>query len=580
MRRGITGSMFRLLVVAASAAAAAVPVAPVAGADPEGADRVETPVRIASPVTSVDESVVRVRVPLPDSVGAQPAACDWLSYLRYRDANGPSVAAEADRILIAQPGILEGAGAFDSVARNTVAAAARRGEHIEFWALDRRSNCLDDHTGVRAGLAAHNYDVALDYYYHHRPVDGHTFAGFLGNDQVAWLANVGIAQTITDEYDLLVHELPDPALRERKVLCGGHSLGGVVTAFFADADFGGTPGYRQCAGYFALDTAISPTLSALSGLPSPWSILPSGGLDYEATQAALRSGVAPRTLNLPVLIGPETMTLLGIVGLAADVDPDGQSHLAAALPRTPNLDTTLRFLFSRDATTFAAGSPSVRQFRLTNAAVLGALMGNASQPLAFLQTSPGFFDGGPVRDKDFPLPQDLAHNPALTPLTRAALGPDTLGIPDQPDGPLYTWRNYDRITAPGATVYRDSAGKPYATPETEVTDIGELARSLAAQPLPFTEDYFPTKLATDIFQVDDPQIARLLVHPEGVTAHPTINLLGGSGLVIGNGPPRSGRLVIAPGYHHLDVLTASAQQNNHRPEPISTSLADFAVDPR
>ena len=58
------------------------------------------------------------------------------------------------RILVAQPGILEGAGAFDSVARNTVAAAAKNGKHIEFWALDRRSNCLEDHTGVQAGLAA------------------------------------------------------------------------------------------------------------------------------------------------------------------------------------------------------------------------------------------------------------------------------------------------------------------------------------------------------------------------------------------------------------------------------------------
>ncbi|WP_235747016.1 hypothetical protein [Nocardia coffeae] len=577
MRRGVTGSVSRLLVVAASAVAAAVPVAPGAGADPAGTDRVETPVHIASPVGSVDESVVRVHIPLPNSIGPHPAACDWLSYLRYRDANGPSAAAAADRILIAQPGILEGAGAFDSVARNTVAAAARNGAHIEFWALDRRSNCLDDHTGVRAGLAAHDYDVAIDYYYHHRPVEGHTFAGFLGNDQVGWLANVGIAQTITDQYDLLVHELPDPALRQRKVLCGGHSLGGVVTAFFADAEFGGNPGFRQCAGYFALDTAISPSLSALSGLPSPSAILPSGGLDYEATQAALRSGVAPRTLNLPVLIGPETMTLLGIVGLAADVDPGGLSHLAAALPLTPNLDTTLRFLFSRDAAAFATGSPSVRQFRLTNSAVLGALLGNASQPLAFLQTSPGFFDGGPVRDKDFPLPQDLAHNPALTPLTSAALGPDTLGIPDEPGGPLYTWRNYDRIGAPGAPVYRDRAGKPYATPETEVTDIGELARSLAEQPLPFTEDYFPTKLATDLFQASDPQISRLLVHPEGTTANPTINLLGGSGLVVANGVPRSGRLVVAPGYHHLDVLTAAADQNDRRPEPISTALADFAI---
>ena len=98
--------------------------------------------------------------------------------------------------------------------------------------------------------------------------------------------------------------------------------------------------------------------------------------------------------------------------------------------------------------------------------------------------------------------------------------------------------------------------------------------------MPFTEDYFPTKLATDLSQVSDPQIARLLAHPEGITANPTIDLLGGSGLVVANGLPRTGRVVIAPGYHHIDVLTAAAEQNDRRPEPISTALAGFAVGVR
>jgi hypothetical protein len=40
-------------------------------------------------------------------VGIHPAACDWLSYLRYRDSEGPAASADADRILVAQPGILD-----------------------------------------------------------------------------------------------------------------------------------------------------------------------------------------------------------------------------------------------------------------------------------------------------------------------------------------------------------------------------------------------------------------------------------------------------------------------------------------
>ncbi|GAM51485.1 hypothetical protein NSK11_contig00281-0001 [Nocardia seriolae] len=38
-----------------------------------------------------------------------------------------------------------------------------------------------------------------------------------------------------------------------------------------------------------------------------------------------------------------------------------------------------------------------------------------------------------------------------------------------------------------------------------------------------------------------------------------------------------GETVTARGYHNLDVLTAAAQQNDGRPEPISTALAEFAT---
>jgi hypothetical protein len=193
-------------VLPVPAAAAATP--------PQDVTRTETPVVSHSPVTSVLESVVRVRIPLPASAGPHPADCDWLAYLRYRDASGPARSADADKILIAQPGILEGAGAFDSVARNTVARAAAEGKHIEFWALDRRSNCLEDHTGIDAGLAAGDVHPAIDYYYHHAVENGRTFAGFAGSDSLGWLANVGIAQTVRDEYDLMTEELPDQALRK------------------------------------------------------------------------------------------------------------------------------------------------------------------------------------------------------------------------------------------------------------------------------------------------------------------------------------------------------------------------------
>jgi hypothetical protein len=98
-----------------------------------------------------------------------------------------------------------------------------------------------------------------------------------------------------------------------------------------------------------------------------------------------------------------------------------------------------------------------------------------------------------------------------------------------------------------------------------------------ANPLDFTEQYFPTKLVTDIYQAGSPQISRQVAHPDGIAANPTINLLGGEGLVVGNGATPSGVTVVAPGYHHLDVLTAAPIQNSGQPEVVSTSLAAFAT---
>jgi hypothetical protein len=542
---------------------AAAPATARAGQEAPAGTRVEVPVHTSSPITGVTESEVSVYAPLPDSFGAHPAACDWLSYLRYRDTDGPSDAAEADRILVAQPGILEGAGAFDSVARNTVTAAAAQGRHIEFWALDRRSNCLEDATGRRAALAAHDPGLAVDYYYRGKSADGRTFAGYADNAQLGWLGGVGIQQTVQDEYDLLAEELPSQALRREKVLCGGHSLGGTITGFFATWDFGGHPGYEQCGGYFALDTTISTSLSSLSGMPALSTVLPDPGLGYAATQAALDAGAVPRSLRLPALINPETMNLLGIAGLYADLAPTAESTLAVDAS-DPDVDTTERMLFSRNLVNFLTGTPSVKDFRLTDSAALGALLDNNSEPLAFLQSATGFFSGGPVAAKDFPLPYDLTQVPALSSL-QGMLGTDPKAIPSRPDGPLYGWSDYDQV----------STG-PFTDPSREVTDIGELARSFAEQPLDFTEEYFPTKLVTDIYQAGSPQIARHMPYSDGIAAHPVINLEAGSGLVVQNGIP-AGRTVIAPGYHHLDVVTGAPVQNDGSADPISTNLAAFAT---
>ncbi|GGT81417.1 hypothetical protein [Actinomadura citrea] len=563
-------------VLAASAASLLAVTATAGPVSARETGRSETPVASGSPVTDVTESAVRVRVPLPASAGPHPAACDWLSYLRFRHKDGPASSAAADRILVAQPGILEGAGAFDSVARNTVSAAGRSGKHIEFWALDRRSNCLEDGTGIQAGLRAKDAHLAVDYYYRQKEVDGRKFAGYQTNDQVTWLQNVGLEQTVRDQYDLMVRELPDQAARKRKMMCGGHSLGGVLTAFFAEWDFDGDhsttddAGYEQCSGYFALDTRISTRLPGFGGaFPEDW--VPLLRFGAGAVQAGLETGVVPRALSAPAVINTETMNLLAIAGLAARLDPGGVSDLATYVPPSFNTDTTYRILFSKDYPTFLKGSPAVKDFRITNAAALGGLLDDNSQPLAFMQASLGFWDGGKIVDKEFPAPNDL-EGIGLGGLSRL-LGTEKKAIPDEPDGPLYTWRDFDRVGAPDDPVHKAEDGTPFTSAGEEVTDLAELARSLAEHPLDFTEHYFPTKMVTDIALAAAPGIADDAVHENGVTANPTLNLEAEGGL---GGDPQPGD-VVAPGYQHIDVLTASAVQNGGRPEPVSVNLAAFAA---
>ncbi|MFD0536748.1 hypothetical protein ACFQY7_26475 [Actinomadura luteofluorescens] len=234
------------------------------------------------------------------------------------------------------------------------------------------------------------------------------------------------------------------------MMCGGHSLGGVLTAFFAEWDFDGDhsttgdAGYNQCSGYFALDTRISTRLPGFGGdFPEEW--VPLLRFGAGAVQAGLETGVVPRALSAPAVINTETMNLLAVAGLAARLDPGGVSDLATYPPPSFNTDTTYRILFSKDYPAFLKGSPAVRDFRFTNAAALGGLLDDNSQPLAFMQASLGFWDGGKIVDKEFPAPNDL-EGIGLGGLTRL-LGTEKKAIPDEPGGPLYTWRNFDRVGA-------------------------------------------------------------------------------------------------------------------------------------
>jgi hypothetical protein len=537
----------------------------------------ETPVNSLAPDSSlVAESYVSVAAPLPDSYGPHPAACDRVGYLRFRSASGPDASADADAILVAQPGIFEGAGAFDQVARHTVASAAAQGRHIEFWALDRRSNCLRDDRGVRAAEAARDPKLALDYYYNGKPVDGQTFAGFTSEREAKWLSHVGLAQTLEDEY-AVIRRLP-ASVRRSKVLCGGHSLGGILTGAFANWDFSGTgdpaqAGYNQCAGYFALDTRLSIALGRQV-------LSMSLGSALNRVLGSV-SNWAPYVRVPP--IAPDTLQALPILGMASYFAPEQPTSLLAALPSDPDFNFTFNFLLAGSYRSFLTGKPDPRSFNATNETVLGVVFSDVSEPVGILRASVGIPTGGPVLKKTFPVPYG-------TPSLAGLVGGNRLVVPApseaRPGGALYSWSNYDQVPTPGPAP-ADDPGHPYTSSASQVSDMSQLSRTMFDAPAAFTENYFPTQMVLDIAAAAVGSRSGTLSgmrYGDGIARHPAayVDASEGIGSVLGLlGPIEAGPQpqvhAVAQGYNHLDVLTSSEKQNNGQPEISSSTLAGWTT---
>ena len=536
----------------------------VAGAAP---GRTETVVRTPAPdARVVKESHVRLKAPMPESSPAHAEACDWISYLRFRHADGPRRSPRADAVLTLMPGIFAGGGSFDQVARHTIRRAAKRGRMIEVWGIERRSNCLEDHRGVRAGVKTGDPRVSFGYYFEGREVDGHTFPGFADEEEAAFLRDVGLAQTIEDWHTIITREIPSQRKRQRKLVCGGHSLGGPLTAALASWDFDGDAettddaGYNQCAAFVGLDTTVS--LDGSDGGGAGAGIV---------TDAIAGSGASPY-VNAPPLT-PETLLAPALIGVTAFQKPDEETIVTQLTPRGADWEVTQRLLFSRNAQDFATGSPSVRDFRVTNAAALAAIFDDNSSPVSIFRSSVGMYTDGPLVDKTFPAPDP------------------TLAAPEEPHGPLYMWQNYSAVGANGAELELNDEGDPYTSRDSEVTDVRQLGRALYQFPANFIETYFPTRLVTDVAAMESGDRSGDLenLRHNGPSMKPILLVQAGDS--DGNdaadeGPTQAGekpndkelsREAILPGYNHLDVATAAWKQNDGRPEGSSRELARFIL---
>ncbi len=541
------------------------------------AERVELPIDSASPQTDVASSLVKLHVPLPAGSPAHTEACDWIQYVRFRPAGGPADAAQADAVAVLMPGLIEGATAFDPVARNTIREAKRRGKSIEVWAIDRRSNCLEDLTGVDYVERTGDIDGGLAYYYHQGEIDGKRFsAPFTRAPKV--LAEFGIEQTMRDYHAVLTTELPSQPWRERHVICGGHSLGGPLTELYAAWDFDGDTsttadaGYRQCAAFMGFDTILSSKLSGgeTGGKPAaPVSPLISGLLTNinKTTVRALRAGSFPRNFDITG-IGPETMMLLDAVSIFASRTPDDDwSPALAKIPRSATTDQFFHISGSPNMDRWLTSKDSMRSVRYSYMGALGQILDDNGAVFGLVRSSFGFFDGAPLRRNS--LPATLSK----VPLVGQFITPGALFMPQQVAGkPLVGWKNYNELGS-GAT----QVGRGATTPGSEVTDARELARILHEGPTNLIEAWFPLRIMVDQYLIaggDRSGAFKAIAHPTGVRQKPRFVVLAGSGLR-GRETKFTDPVVKLPGYEHLDVLTAAEYQNNGQPEGSSQAFADL-----
>lgn len=520
-------------------------------------------------------SVVEFDLPMPADAALHPPECDRVSYLRYRWADAPSDPQQTDGVVLGQPGAFLGASGLDRLARNTLRDLANRGQRMEWWSLHPRMSCAFDMTGIAAADRTRDYRVAWDYYFRGKPIDGKTFAGFPPDSGLDYLADLGAAQLVKDQWAIVTHELPNQGFRANRTFCGGHSDGALAGGWFAAWDFGGgrpeNAGFNNCRGLLALEGVATGDPGGVKDHPlTKLATDTLAGMSYEASVAAIKAGALPRTFSSVPTLNPEWWTLLMIAGNAAYYRPDVEADLNRLAVQVPALERTLRLAFSRTHSDFLTGLNNIGTFRFTNEAFLGTLLDDNSLNIALFQFSLGALSGGPVAPKDFPWndPTVKAIPWVGDQLTGSLTGTNVRVGPTSHTA-LYTWRRYD-----------DVVDVAFTTPGQEVVDIRDFARQVSAPRLSWAVPYFTFRFeVVDNFQIQygarSGDLAPMVYDAEA-KQEPTLTVWSHDSqeaYLFGPGLPRD--TVWVDGYSHFDPPFGAAVQNDGKPEPFSQHLTDF-----
>ncbi len=198
---------------------------------------------------------------------APAGARDRVVTMRAPDAAGPARfnrvfvhefgPRDGDKVLVLMPGTQGGAGDFTLIAHNLV----RRVDGLQVWAIDRRTQALEDTRVFRRALKGKvSVQDAFDYYLGWI-TNGGTPADhfqFLDATDYPYARQWGMKVALRD-----AHKVVRRAKRGgRSVALGGHSLGASLTVAYAAWDFNGKPGYKDLDGLVLIDGGLLGTFNA------------------------------------------------------------------------------------------------------------------------------------------------------------------------------------------------------------------------------------------------------------------------------------------------------------------------------